>query len=140
MAGELEGGTLDGFLRPGELALDKARRFEREHGMRVGMVADFMPGRGNFACNFGQPADVRADLKKGRGGSMAGEDFEQFRSRFAGPVVESERDGRPDTGAAMYGGREQRARRDSNSIGERTGGGDGRTAENDFDAAHGSRV
>ena len=77
----------------GELAMDEAGRFQRKQGMRVGVIADFVSGGGDLARDFGQAANIGADLKERGGRAVAGQDFEQLRSRFAGPVVEGEGDG-----------------------------------------------
>ena len=107
ITGALAGGVFDGFLRTGEFAIDKAGRFERKQWMRFRVVADFVTGGGSFARDFRQAANIRADLKECGVRAIAGQDFEQLRGRFAGPVVEGQRDSRSDTGAAMYGRREQ---------------------------------
>lgn len=95
--------------------------------MRVAVIANFMAGSKDLARDFGQPANVRADLKKRGGGAMAGEDFEQLGSCFAGSVVESERDGWPGSGAAMNGRGEERTGRDSNGVGQHARRHHGRT-------------
>ena len=60
--------------------------------MRVGMVADLVARGGDCSRNLRQAPHIRAALEESRRRAVAIQDLQQLRRRFAGAVVEGQRD------------------------------------------------
>jgi hypothetical protein len=79
------------LLRRSELAVDEVGRAKIQAGMRIAVVADFVPGRRNLLGDGSQPFDVLTAHEEGGGYVVTVENPQQRGSRFAGSVVEGER-------------------------------------------------
>ena len=104
------GNSMNRLLRQRQFAINKFGRFEIERRVGIGMISDFVAGRGDVAGDGVQAADVGAAHEKRRFDAVFGEQFEQRRRRFAGAVIERERQRRASAVAVIERRRQQRRR------------------------------
>ena len=100
------GRLVDGVLSSGELIVNKLRGMKMQAWVSIGVIADLVPGGGHLSRDFGAAAHIFAAHEKGCRDMMLVEKFEQRRSGFAGPIVESKGDGGARRIAVMYRGSE----------------------------------
>ena len=98
--GRVSRGFSDDGLRCAQLIVDEAARTQIERPMRIGMVADFVPGRRHGLGYSGKPLHILSADEEGGRRPVLVQDIEQLISPFTRSIVKGKRY-RPAIAAAV---------------------------------------